>query len=119
MHSTKKRLKVGGVIAFAGAAVMTLLGPVTNASAGELPCGDHTDYLKIKARSVASDSWYGTRCFAGPNTYGRVEGWLDEIYTGNNVAWIDDVNGTYTDFAKWTWTVFPNRPPHIHGVGIY
>ncbi|MGW4445010.1 beta/gamma crystallin domain-containing protein [Streptomyces sp. NPDC004682] len=119
MHSAKMRSKVGGAAAFVGAVIMTLLGPVTNASAGELPCDGHTDYLKIVVHGAASDNWNGTRCFAGPKTAGRVEGWLDEISTGNNVVQIEDINGTYTDFAKWTWTVFPNRPPHIHYVYIY
>ncbi|MBB4789546.1 hypothetical protein [Streptomyces nodosus] len=128
MFSAKKRLKAGGAAALAGAAIMTLFGPVTNASAGELPCGNHTDYLKIQVHNASSDDWNGTRCFAGPQTVGRVEGWLDEISTGNNdcETWGGKWTGTgpaagyeeLLQFPRWTWTVFPNRPPLVHYVII-
>ncbi|MEU2874810.1 hypothetical protein GTY75_10455 [Streptomyces sp. SID8381] len=124
MFSVKKRLKAGGAAAFAGAVIMTLFGPVTDASAGELPCGNHTDYLKIKVHGAQAGDWNGIRCFAGPQTAGRVEGWLDEISTGNNDVYTmgGGWNGTdykeIVQYPRWTWTVFPNRPPQVSYVII-
>ncbi|MFD8913510.1 beta/gamma crystallin domain-containing protein [Streptomyces sp. NPDC059575] len=121
-----QRKKFTSTIALAGAAAaaLTVLGPVSNASAAsKVPCTPDQGYLKIWDHVGIIPSQEVT-CWAVAGTislikdHGVADTWIDRIQTGNNDVVLYDCNGSQTRFNRWTDTLFPNRPPNACAIVI-
>jgi hypothetical protein len=103
-------------LAGAAAAALTVLGPVSSASAmSNVPCTPDQGYLKIWDHPSGFHAGTYVECYAvaGTVNWFREHGqttWVDRIQTGNNDVVINDCNGAQDRFDRWTDTLFPNRP---------
>ncbi|MGW0953533.1 beta/gamma crystallin domain-containing protein [Streptomyces sp. NPDC001212] len=114
----KKKLMSTLAAAGAAAAAFTVLGPATAASAADsVKCYTGTDYLRVWAHGSSLGGRSGEYCWANAGAI-RYNAWIDRIQTGNNNVWINDANGSWVFFPKWTDTSFPNRPPNAFYIVI-
>ncbi|MFE4550792.1 beta/gamma crystallin domain-containing protein [Streptomyces sp. NPDC056785] len=120
----KKKLISPVALVGAAAAALTVLGPVSSASAmSNVPCTPGQGYLKIWDHPSGFPAGTTVECYAvaGYINWNRVHGqaaWIDRIQTGNNDVVINDCNGAQDRFDRWTDTIFPNRPINACQINI-